>query len=65
MGGYAAMKRGGIVVMNLTWIPWTDAMDLCMASTIQDSVSMAGIFRAATQIKSAQLTPSPKKERGR
>lgn len=56
-------EREGTEVMDLTWMPLTDAVDLCMASTIQDSVSLVGIFRATAHLNSQPLSPRSNQER--
>lgn len=48
-------EREGTEVMDLMWIPLADAVDRCLASTIQDSVSMVGILRAAAYLNSPPL----------
>ena len=44
-------QREATEVMDLQWMPWTDAVDGCVAGTIRDSVSLVGIFRAAAHLK--------------
>lgn len=56
-------EREGTEVMDLTWMPLADAVDLCLASTIQDSVSLVGIFRAAAYLNSQPLGAHANQER--
>lgn len=59
---FGPRERESTEVMDLVWLPWADAVDQCLASTIQDSVSLVGIFRAAAYLADQPLIPIPDKE---
>ncbi len=46
-------------VMDLTWIPFADAVAWCVDGTIQDSVSLVGIFRAAAYLHRVPARAQP------
>jgi 8-oxo-dGTP pyrophosphatase MutT (NUDIX family) len=48
-------------VMELTWIPLADVVARCVDGTIQDSVSLVGLFRAAAYLHRVPLPARPKR----
>lgn len=43
--------REGTEIMTMEWLPWAEAVALCLTSEIQDAVSIVGILRAAANYR--------------